>query len=153
MTKYILLASVGILTIAIAAGLFLFQSTQTSTDYKVSNPEQVVRQYFESWNNKDWPNMYAVISDGFKKTDSTAKTLSDFKQYADSQGVSGINILSIKEKSDDGKTAIVDYSVEFVLSNVSKKEFKDSFTLKFREADIIKGWKLIHPYGNNIDTS
>ena len=96
--------------------------------------------------------MYSVISDGFKKIEPTARNLSDFKQYTESQGVEGVNILSIQEQTNDGRTAVVSYSVEFVLSD-NKQTFSDSFTLKFREADIIRGWKLIHPYGSNIDTS
>ena len=96
--------------------------------------------------------MHATISDGFKRIDPNAKALATFKNFASAQGIEGVRILSVKEESNDGTTAIVDYSVEFTLSS-SRKQFSDKFTLKFRQGDIIPGWKLIHPYGLNIDTS
>lgn len=153
MAQKIIIGSAVFLAIAIVAGVYITQIKQPDTGYKFSEPEQTVRQYFESWNKKDWPNMYSVISDGFKKIDPDAKTLGDFKKYAESQGISSIIILSINGESNDGKTAVVDYSVEFVLSDGAKRPFTDTFTLKYRESDIIRGWKLVHPYGTNIDIS
>ena len=138
------------------AGLIYVQYTkqnEVADNYQVAPPEEVVRQYFTAWNNKDWPNMYAAISDGFKKIDPNARNLSTFRTFASSQGVEGVNILSIKEESNDGSTAAVAYSVEFVLSNGNTSPFSDRYTLKFRQGDIILGWKLIHPYGANIDTT
>lgn len=136
-------------------GFDLFGSQEISqpTDYTIKKPEEVVRQYFESWDRKDYPNMYATLSDGFKRIDPNAKDLSTFKDFASSQGIEGVRIISMKEKSNDGRTAIVAYSVEFTLSDASKQPFNDEFTLKFRHGDVIPGWKLIHPYGQNIDTS
>ena len=122
-------------------------------EYKIASPEEVVRQYFASWNNKNYPDMYAAISDGFKKIEPTAKDLRAFKAYAESQGIEGVNILSIKEISNDGATASVDYSIEFIPTNGKKTGFEGTFTLKYRQGDIIQGWKLIHPYGENIDNS
>ena len=120
-------------------------------EYKVASPEEVVKQYFASWDKKNYPDMYAAISDGFKKIEPTARDLRAFKEYAESQGISGIRIISIKEASNDGITSSVDYSVEFLLSNGKKNKFDGTFTLKYRQGDIIPGWKLIHPYGENID--
>lgn len=97
--------------------------------------------------------MYATLSDGFKRIDPNAKDLVTFRSFASSQGIEGVNIISIEEKSNDGKTASVDYSVEFILSDGSRSPFTGTFTLKFRQGDVIQGWKLIHPYGENIDTS
>jgi len=122
-------------------------------EYNVPSPEEVVRQYFTSWDKKNYPDMYAAISDGFKKIEPTAKDLRAFKEYAGSQGINSIRIISIKEASNDGITSSVDYSVEFMLSNGKKNKFDGTFTLKYRQGDIIQGWKLIHPYGENIDTS
>ncbi len=154
--RNILLYGIAGLILIIAAGVAyvqLFQNPAGSQNYNVPLPEEVVRQYFESWNNKDWPNMYATISDGFKKIDPNAKDLAAFRNFASTQGIEGVNILGIKELSNDGSTASVSYSVEFVLSDSSKRKFDDTLTLKFRQGDIIPGWKLIHPYGPNIDTS
>jgi len=137
------------------AGLIYVQFTkqnEVADNYQVAPPEEVVRQYFTSWNNKDWPNMYATLSDGFKKIDPNAKDLAAFRNFASSQGIEGVNIISIKETSNDGTTASVGYSVEFVSADGNKRPFSDRFTLKFRQGDIIPGWKLIHPYGPNIDT-
>lgn len=148
-----LLLFAGAFIVLVIGGLVYQLSQPKPVDYQVPSPQDVVRQYFESWNNKDWPNMYAAISDGFKKIDPNAKNLEAFRTFASSQGIEGVNILSIKETSNDGTTANVAYSVEFVLSDGSKRAFSDRFTLKFRQGDIIQGWKLIHPYGHNVDTS
>jgi len=122
-------------------------------EYTIPSPEEVVKQYFASWGKKNYPDMYAVISDGFKRIEPTAKDLRAFKSYAESQGIEGVNILSVKEISNDGATASVDYSVEFSLSNGKKSEFDGTFALKYRQGDVISGWKMIHPYGDNIDAS
>jgi len=134
-------------------GFTLFGEQTQPPEYSIKNPEEVVRQYFESWDRKDWPNMYATLSDGFKRIDPDAKDLSAFINFASSQGITGEKIIAIKQESNDGITAIIAYSVEFTLSDGSKQEFNDKYTLKFRQGDVIPGWKLIHPYGQNIDTS
>lgn len=136
-------------------GFSLFGSQEISqpTEYSIKKPVEVVRQYFESWEQKDYPNMYATLSDGFKRIDPNAKDLATFRSFASSQGIDGVKVISINEESNDGTTAIVAYSVEFILSDASKQNFSDKFTLKFRRGDVISGWKLIHPYGPNIDTS
>lgn len=147
---------VAIIAAVFVMGLIYIQFTQQNAiadNYKIASPEEVVRQYFEAWGKKDWPNMYAALSDDFKKIDPDAKDLATFRSFASSQGVEGINILIIKETSNDGTTAGVDYSVEFVLTDGSKRKYDDTFTLKYRQGDIIPGWKLIHPYGTNIDTT
>src|SRR3989338_579717 len=113
-------------------------------DYETQSPEKVVEQYFAAWNNENYPDMYAAVSDGFKKIEPTAKDLRAFKSYAESQGIESVNILSIKEISNDGITALVEYSIEFVLSNGKKTKFDGTSTLKYRQGDIIPGWKLIH---------
>ena len=129
------------------------QEISQPTEHSIKKPAEVVRQYFESWDKKDWPNMYATLSDGFKRIDPDAKDLASFRNFASSQGIDGVKVISINEESNDGTTAIVAYSVEFTLSDGSKQDFNDEFTLKFRQGDVIPGWKLIHPYGPNIDTS
>ncbi len=155
------LNSVVVLGIAIIAAVFVIglifvqvtQQNQLADNYQVAAPEGVVKQYFESWDKKDWPNMYAAISDGFKKIDTNAKDLDAFRNFASSQGIEGVKIISINLASNDGSTAAVAYSVEFALSGGSTRPFNDSFTLRFRQGDIIPGWKMIHPYGSNADTS
>ena len=121
--------------------------------YETPSPEKVVEQYFAAWDKKNYPDMYATISDGFKKIEPTARDLRAFKAYAESQGIDNVKILSIKEASNDGTTAAVNYNVEFLLSGGKKSRFDGTFTLKYRQGDVIPGWKLIHPYGENIDTS
>lgn len=150
-----LYAAIGVFVVILIAGIGYIQLTQSTPEnsYQIPGPEEVVRQYFESWSRKDWPNMYAAISDGFKKIDPNAKDLTGFRAYAGSQGIEGIKIISIKEESNDGTTASVAYSVEFTLTGNITRIFSDRFTLKYRQGDIIPGWKLIHPYGPNVDTS
>jgi hypothetical protein len=115
-------------------------------------PQDVVALYFQSWDGKDYPVMYAMMSDGFKKIEPTAETLAAFAEYASSQGIDNVRVASIVETSNDGKTATVDYAVEFTAGGKSIP-FKGTFTLKYRSLDAEPGWKLIHPYGGNIDTS
>ncbi len=141
-----------ILIIAVAGIIIQNFTTKEEAVYQSPPPAEVVRQYFESWDAKDWPDMYATLSDGFKKIDPHAKDLASFKEFAGSQGIEGINILAIRELSNTGTAASVHYSIEFILADGSTRPFSDTFSLKFREADVIRGWKLIHPYGENIDT-
>ncbi len=152
--KKIMYIGFGVIVMIIILGI-LFTNTkkQEEPSYNVPKPEEVVRQYFTAWNNKNYPDMYASISDGFKRIDPNAKDLAAFRNFAGSQDIEGVNIISLKEISNDGTAAQVDYSVEFMLSDGNKKQFSDKFTLKYRKADIILGWKLIHPYGENIDRS
>ncbi len=151
MANKILVASV--LVFLVAGAIIFFTQPQKEKDYEFSGPVETVQKYFESWNKGNWPDVYSVISDGFKKINPTAKTLSDFRFYAEAQNVTEVEVISIKEKSNDGKIAVIDYSVEFIFSDNTKRPFSDTFILKWREADIIKGWKIIKPYGENADTS
>ena len=149
------LAILSLFVVFLAAGIVYITLTKEERvpEYRTPSPEKVVEQYFASWNNKNYPDMYAAISDGFKKIEPTAADLGTFKEYVESQGIDSIRISSIKETSNDGQTAAVDYNVEFSLSNGKKSKFDDTFTLKYRQGNVIPGWKLIHPYGENIDTS
>ncbi|MBI2148917.1 hypothetical protein HYU23_04505 [Candidatus Woesearchaeota archaeon] len=151
--KKILIMGIGVIALVAIIGIFIVNNTRTGDSiYTTPSPEEVVRQYFISWNNKNYPDMYATISDGFKRIDSNTKDLATFRNFASSQGIEGVNIINIEEKSNDGTTSQVDYSVEFTLSDGKKQNFSDKFTLKYRKGDIIPGWKLVHPYGKNIDT-
>lgn len=152
--KKILYFGLVIIILILVIGIFI-QNKKKDLDvvYTVPLPEEVVRQYFTSWNNKDYPNMYATLSDGFKKLEPTAKDLATFREFAGSQGIEEIKIINIEEESNDKTTAQVDYSVEFILNNLEKRSFSGTFTLKYRQGDIIPGWKLTHPYGENVDVS
>jgi len=153
--KKLFYAGLFLIILFILVGIIIINSSKNTTPlgYNFPTPEEVVQHYFITWNNKDYANMYSTFSDGFKRIEPTAKDLATFRKYAESQGIKAIKIININEKSNDGKTASVDYSVEFTLKNNEKRKFKDTFTLKFRSGDIIQGWKLIHPYGENIDES
>lgn len=154
--KRILYGGLLILFLILIAGIIFINTTKKQFQeetYIQPSPEEVVRQYFTAWSNEDYPNMYATISDGFKKIDPNAKNLAAFRSFGESQEIESVNIHSIKETSNDGTTASVEYSIEFTLADGSKRPFSDTFTLKFRQGDVIPGWKFIHPYGPNIDTS
>lgn len=112
-----------------------------------------VKTYFEAWNKQDYKTMYNLISDGFKQIDPTAKTYQDFESFAKKQGITSVKINSIKEVLNDGKTATVDYDVTFTFRSGEVNPFKSTFTVKYKPNDKQPGWKLIHPYGNNIDNT
>lgn len=133
--------------------LLLFTGCVSQQSVLEFSPEDVVKEYFSSWGNKDYSRMYSLISDGFKGIDPQAKDLDTFSSYATSQGIEGIKIVAIKESSNNGIDAMVDYSVEFQLAGGKTAPFSGTYTLKKRDDDRIPGWKLIHPYGKNIDTS
>ncbi len=151
--KKILYAGLTGIFILFVIGIILVNRQEPIPEYAFPEPVEVVRQYFSSWDKEDYSNMYATFSDGFKHIEPSTKNLSLFKQYVQSQQISGVDIIRILEKSNDGSTATVEYAVEFVLNDDSKKPFEGAFTLKYRTGDVIRGWKLIHPYGENIDKS
>ena len=151
--KILFVGIILILLVSLFGVIYINLTKSPEQKYETPLPEKIASQYFESWNSKDWPDMYATLSDGFKKIEPTARNLSVFSSYVNSQGINGINITNIKEKSNDGNTAIIDYSVEFTLNDTNRKKYTGIFTLKYRPGDVIVGWKLIHPYGSNIDNS
>ncbi len=147
------LAAIAVLVVAGIIYVNFGPNPPERNTYQIPGPEDVVQQYFEAWNSKNWPDMYATLSDGFKRIDPNTKDFATFKNYAESQNIAAIKIISIKLDSKTGTTATVSYVVEFTLATGSTKQVSDKFTLKYREGDVIAGWKLIHPYGQNIDTS
>ena len=125
--------------------------TVSSEDVSVLTPEQVVIIYFQSWNDEQYDVMYSLISDGFKQIEPTAKTFSDFKSNMENfyDTASGVSIIEAKESYKNEKEAGVEYKIEITNKDNTKKEFSSTYTLKKRT----NGWKLIHPYGENIDTT
>ena len=125
------------------------QVSQTSKVNELS-PEEVVRLYFESWNNKDYRTQYSLISDGFKKIDPQAKDLETFSSYMQQyfQQGNSIQVKGVKESYRTDNEAGIEYTITMDLKT-GKRDFTSTYTLKKRE----NGWKLIHPYGENIDTS
>ena len=126
--------------------------TGCSTLENKSEPAMAVRSYFKAWGQEDYGTMYSIISDGFKLLEPTASTFDNFSEYAKSQGIKEVKIISISETSNDGKGATVDYNVKFAIKN-KEVPFEGTYTLKYKKEDSIPGWKLIHPYGQNIDTT
>lgn len=126
---------------------------QTISPENVSalTPEQVVILYFQAWNDEQYDVMYSLISDGFKQIEPTAKTFQDFKfnmeKFYDT--ALGVRIIEAKESYRNDKEAGVDYKIEITSKDGAKKEFSSNYTLKKKT----NGWKLIHPYGQNIDTT
>ena len=125
--------------------------TISSEDVSTLNPEQVVILYFQAWNDEQYNLMYSLISDGFKQIEPTAKTFQDFKSYMGKfyDTALGVSIVEAKESYNNGKEAGIDYKIEIINKDNAKKEFSSAYTLKKRA----NGWKLIHPYGENIDTT
>src|SRR3989344_2405469 len=150
--KKILYIGLAALFVIFIVGIIIANNRPIEEEYEFPSPKEVVEQYFTSWDNKDYVNMYATFSDGFKKIEPTAETLQGFKNYASSQNIEKVEIVNIEEVNNDGQTASVDYNVIFTSSN-NQVPYEGTFSLKYRNGDVIQGWKLIHPYGKNIDTS
>ena len=123
----------------------------SNDDVSVLTPEQVVILYFQAWNDKKYDVMYSLISDGFKQIEPTAKTFDEFKAYMEKfyDTALSVSIVEAKESYRTDKEAGIDYKIEITKKDGTKKELDSVYTLKKRA----NGWKLIHPYGENIDTS
>ena len=125
--------------------------TVSAEDVSTLTPEQVVILYFQAWNDEQYDVMYSLISDGFKQIEPTAKTFKDFKSYMEKfyDTSLGVSIVEAKESYRTEKEAGVNYKIEITNKDNTKKELSSTYTLKKRA----NGWKLIHPYGENIDTT
>lgn len=125
--------------------------TISSEDVSTLTPEEVVILYFQAWNDEQYDVIYSLISDGFKQIEPTAKTFDDFKSYMEKffDTALGVTIIEAKESYKTEKEAGINYTIEITRKDGSKREFSSVYTLKKRA----NGWKLIHPYGENIDTS
>lgn len=120
-------------------------------DASALTPIQVVTLYFQAWNSKQYDVMYSLISDGFKQIEPTAKSFDDFKAYMDKfyETANGVNAIDVQTQYENDKEAGVNYKIEIIGKDGAKKDFESTYTLKKRT----NGWKLIHPYGKNIDTT
>ncbi|MDP3766311.1 MAG: NTF2-like N-terminal transpeptidase domain-containing protein [Nanoarchaeota archaeon] len=123
----------------------------SAEDGSILTPEQVVILYFQAWNDEQYDVMYSLISDGFKQIEPTAKTFDYFKSNMEKfyDTALGVSVLEAKESYKTDNEAGVDYTIEITRKDGNKREFSSVYTLKKRT----NGWKLIHPYGENIDTS
>ncbi len=135
------------------------QATTTTTTtiakpYSGLTPKEVVELYFSSWNARDYEDMYKTVSDGFKRIDPNASSLEAFRNHLDKFFQSGRSIRLVKQELlNDGENASVEYTIEMDITDRGKTEFSGSYSLKYRKNDTLIGWKLIHPYGQNVDTS
>ncbi len=115
-----------------------------------NTPASVVQEYFTSWTAKEYATMYTLVSDGFKKVELTAASLESFKKELGKffdQG-DGITVIKAVTTQNDGRIAKVNYTIEMSLKT-RKQQFSGTYTLR----NTATGWKLIHPYGNNVDLS
>lgn len=95
--------------------------------------------------------MYALISDGFKELEPTAKTFGQFQQYMSKffDTADSIKVTSTEIESSSDTKVVVKYVAEIRMKSGKTQELKSSFTVVKKS----NGWKLIHPYGENIDAS
>ena len=126
-------------------------TTVSSEDVSALTPEQVVILYFQAWNDEQYDKMYSLISDGFKQIEPTAKTFEDFKTNMEKfyDTASNIRLIDAQEEYKNDNEAGISYKIEIENKDGTKKDFSSTYTLKRRANE----WKLIHPYGNNIDTT
>ncbi|MDP3764975.1 MAG: hypothetical protein Q8R04_00530 [Nanoarchaeota archaeon] len=136
--------------------------TVSAEDVSTLTPEQVVILYFQAWNDEQYDVMYSLLSNGFKQIEPTAKIFADFKANMEKfyDTALGVRIVEAKESYRTEKEAGVDYKIEITRKDGTKKDFSSVYTLKKRESNAseltrsqVTGWKLIHPYGENIDTT
>src|SRR3989344_8620342 len=103
--KKILYIGLLVLFTVFVIGIVWANSKPVVEEYNFPSPENVVRQYFTAWNNRDYANIYATFSDGFKRIEPTAANLQNFKDYLDSQNIETVNIIKIKEAGNDGQAS------------------------------------------------
>lgn len=119
----------------------------------ISDPEPaaVVQDYYAALNARDYAAMYALISPGFKLLEPTAGNVESFSaaMAAFFDTAQSIEVARADVRSNDGKTAVVDYVAISTMNDGSTRELKSAFTLRKKE----DGWKLIHPYGEHKDLS
>ncbi|MBI5158808.1 nuclear transport factor 2 family protein [Candidatus Micrarchaeota archaeon] len=144
-TQFNTLLPILALLILVLAAFFLFSFKR---DYSTLSPTEVVREYYEAFGRQDYASMYALMSDGFKEIEPTAKDFETFKQYISKyyQTADGVKVLSVRETFNGEGEATVEYSVELNLKTGSRK-VSSEFELKKKE----NGWKLTHPYGLNAE--
>jgi len=147
-----LILTVVFLVFAVAF-LWYREQQPVQASYTTPSPEEVVRLYFTSWDEKRYADMYSTISDGFKRIEPSAKDLSTFRTYVEKQQIAGVKILSLRETSHDDTAATVAYTATFQMADGKTVPFEGTTTLKYRTGDIIQGWKLIHPYGEQVDST
>lgn len=125
--------------------------TVSAEDVSSLTPEQVVILYFQAWNDEQYDVMYSLISEGFKQIEPTAKTFDNFKANMEKfyDAALGVSIVEAKESYKTDKEAGVNYQIKITKKDGTESEFSSVYTLKKRA----NGWKLIHPYGENIDTT
>ena len=111
--------------------------TVSAEDVSSLTPEQVVILYFQAWNDEQYDVTYSLISDGFKQIEPTAKTFQDFKSYMEKlyDTALGVSIIEAKESYKNEKEAGIEYRIEIINKDNSKKEFSSTYTLKKRESN------------------
>ncbi|MBI2971811.1 MAG: hypothetical protein HYY37_05320 [Candidatus Aenigmarchaeota archaeon] len=143
------------LVVILVSGCVSQPAGQTKAYSPSLNPAEVVELYFASWDSKDYEMMYATISDGFKRIEPTAQTPEAFSAQMAKfyESAKSVQLVSDTETINDGATASIDYTIEIEKTDGMKTPFSGTYTLKYRSTDASPGWKLIHPYGKNVDIS
>ena len=131
--------------------LFCLFLVSGCNQYAGLTPKEVTSLYYESFAARDYKTMYALVSDGFKLVEPTAQTYDKFAIEMDRfyDSADEIRFISADESVIDGNSANVNYHIEVRLKSGQIKPFDSAFSLKKQN----NGWKLIHPYGKNVDTS
>lgn len=132
-------------------GIFFWYRGQQSVqeDYVFPSPEDVVRLYFTAWNEGRYADMYSTLADDFKRSEPTAHNLSAFRSYVEQQRITHITLTSIQQISNDGLMANVTYDIRLTKSN-TLIPLQGTFILDNKQADIIRGWKILDPYGDAL---
>lgn len=121
------------------------------TPFVEGTPVEIVQKYYGAWAEKDYRTMYALVSDGWKALEPTARTEKSFSSNMAGffKTVNGIRLVFASEQSNTGSEATVSVALE--VETLDGRFLTNNQTLTLRLKN--NGWKLIHPYGEYKDLS
>lgn len=114
-------------------------------------PVDIVKMYYAGWSNQDYEAMYALVSDGWKELEPTARTLGRFERHMSGffAKAEGIRSTFVSEQSNTGSEAVVSVAIEVETFDGRFLNTNQTLALKLKD----NGWKLINPYGEYTDVS
>lgn len=121
------------------------------TPFIEGTPVEIVQKYYGAWAEKDYRTMYALVSDGWKSLEPTARTQKAFSNHMDGffETVNGIRLVFASEQGNTGSESTVSVALE--VETLDSRFLMNNQTLTLRLKD--NGWKLIRPYGEYADLS
>lgn len=121
------------------------------TPFIEGTPVEITQKYYAAWADKNYRTMYALVSDGWKALEPTARTQKSFSNHMDGffENANGIRLVFASEQSNTGSESTVSVALE--VETLDGRFLMSNQTLTLRLKD--NGWKLIRPYGEYTDLS